>query len=219
MKQFLNQYSELIVIALSSTMAGALSGYSILSLVLNLSWIQIIGNSWYFLDVLLKPLVSIATILGIIIALFQFQTANKNRKVDLENARLNYTKEIFNSFVTDIIPLTHAVDSSAKTGLLKRLKQLDVAELDSSYISKVADLEVEAQMDANIDEVFNRLEVQAFLILNQVADTEALVGMFAKPIKLYCVANAEAYQRCKKVRDYYNLDKLISLKDWSEQND
>jgi hypothetical protein len=66
-----------------------------------------------------------------------------------------------------------------------------------------------AQAEADIDEVFNKLEFQAMVIQSNTIEDQRLIGMFANSIRAYCMANAMAFERCKQSRDYVQLERLI----------
>lgn len=68
------------------------------------------GFNWDVLYNGMRPIVAIATVSGIIIALLQFRMANKNREEDLANRRFDYTSTALNLFYQEIKPNIMALD-------------------------------------------------------------------------------------------------------------
>lgn len=71
------------------------------------------GFDWDVLYNGMRPIVSIATVSGIIIALLQFRMANKNREEDLANRRFDYTSTALNLFYSEIKPNIEMLDFTA----------------------------------------------------------------------------------------------------------
>ncbi|WP_461244523.1 hypothetical protein, partial [Secundilactobacillus muriivasis] len=68
------------------------------------------GFNWDVLYNGMRPIVAIATVSGIIIALLQFRMANKNREEDLANRRFDYTSTALNLFYSEIKPNIEMLD-------------------------------------------------------------------------------------------------------------
>jgi len=68
-----------------------------------LMWLAV--TEYQLIIQILNPLVALATIMGIVIALFQFQWTNQSRQEDLSNKRFDYTKQALDYYVQEIVPL------------------------------------------------------------------------------------------------------------------
>ncbi|MCT0160983.1 hypothetical protein [Lactiplantibacillus pentosus] len=181
----------------------------LLSQTANVSLELVISHLLESLDLVLKPAVSIATIVGIFIALFQFNRAIKNREEDIENARFNNTKSVFKFFIRDVIPLTHTIESNMFSYVVNSLEEQGFRSIDSVPKRTLNQLILAGQEKANIDEVFNQLEYQAWIIFSGQIDESQLQDMFSKSVVVYCQINAEAFRTCQKSRTYTNLNKLL----------
>jgi len=199
----------------------ALAGYNWHhSVSLNGPWSTLYFKAnWQDLSIFLSPIVSVATVVGILIVLFQFNRAIENREEDSENERFKNTQLVFNFFITDLIPLTHKVEKATYTNLFATFEVSGYTNINIESFSQDAmdTLITNSQLDVNIDEVFNKLEYQAWLILSDNVDDVQLLDMFSKSIVAYCTTNNKAYQVCQKSRKYTNLDKLLIK--WGESDE
>jgi len=165
----------------------------------------------------IQLLVSIASIIGMIIALLQLQRGNQKQQQDLANLRFKDTMHVFEFFVQDIILLTHAVERKAIKIVIRELMAKNITDLSAIDSKSYRQLVLTAKAEANIDEVFNKLEFQAMVIQSGTIDDQQLIGMFANSIKTYCMTNATAFEHCKQSRNYVQLERLIQ--EWGYKDD
>jgi len=101
------------------------------------------------------------------------------------NLRFKDTMHVFEFFVQDIILLTHAVERKAIKIVIRELMAKNITDLSAIDSKSYRQLVLTAKAEANIDEVFNKLEFQAMVIQSGTIDDQQLIGMFANSIKTY----------------------------------
>ncbi|MFC6164732.1 hypothetical protein ACFP3T_08640 [Lactiplantibacillus dongliensis] len=101
----------------------------------------------------LNTLVSIATIMGIVIALVQFQWTNRNRQEDLNNKRFDYTKQALDYYVHEIIPLLDydlaAFDAKMKVEMAKYMSHYNANNRELLEYLVISDLLTKFDPDIN----------------------------------------------------------------------